>query len=305
MARACTRLLPCGLMTSLDNAVVMAGNDNREFALNIRTQTHGLHWILALLFVGFAFLGHATAVRADDAEDPYACETGMFTEAAKAIGFAGGDALWGDSMFNACRYDPGHDNRIIVALSYLAGEEKSGRKSSDDARFMRDLDVVVLEPDQHTVMAHAHEDAAIEDGGARLADITIDTARYMLAPGLRAFGVSVSNETHCSCANNSSTNLKLYVQHGHRLDNVATIETRSWQAGYEMGAETPSACTSTATQKKTVINIAKTSSHGLADLQLVTTVTKEYDFDEDPSKCPAIKPTKTITTLHFDGAVYK
>lgn len=258
-----------------------------------------------MLLVGLAFFGHATAARADDADDPYACETGMFTETAKAIGFAGGDALWGDSMFNACRYDPGRDNRIIVALTYLAGEEKIGRKSNDDSKFMRDLDVVVLEPDQHTVMAHAHEDTAVEDGGARLEGITIDTARYMLAPGLRAFGVSVSNGTHCTCANSDSTNLKLYLQHGHRLDNVATIETSSWQAGYETGTEAPPVCTSTATQKKTVINIAKTRSHGLADLQLVTTVTAEYDFDEDPSKCPAIKPTKTTTTLRFDGATYK
>lgn len=162
-----------------------------------------------------------------------------------------------------------------------------------------------LDEDQHTVMAHAHEDTAVEDGGARLEGITIDTARYMLAPGLRAFGVSVSNGTHCTCANSNSTNLKLYLQHGHRLDNVATIETSSWQAGYETGTEAPPVCTSTATQKKTVINIAKTRSHGLADLQLVTTVTAEYDFDEDPSKCPAIKPTKTTTTLRFDGATYK
>ncbi|MDQ0009249.1 hypothetical protein J2T07_001426 [Luteibacter jiangsuensis] len=274
--------------------------------MNVRTQALGFHWTLAIvLLVGLAPFGRATAARAGDADDPYACEIGMFAETAKAIGFAGDDALWGDSMFNACRYDPGRDSRIIVALTYLAGEEKSGQKSNDDSKFMRDLDVVVLEPDRHTVMAHAHEDTAIEDGGARLEGITIDTARYMLAPGLRAFGVSVNNETHCTCANNSSTNLKLYVQHGHRLDNVATIETHSWQAGYEMGAETPAACTSTAAQKKTVVNIAKTSSHGLADLQLVTTVTGEYDFDEDPSKCPAIKPTKTITTLHFDGTTYK
>lgn len=261
--------------------------------------------VAAVLLIGTVCFGHANIARADDADDAYSCESTVFTEAAKAIGFAGGDDLWSDRMANACRYDPGHDKRIIVALTHLPGEEKTGRKSNDDSRFMRDLDVVILDSESHTLVAHTHESEAIEDGGDRLEGIDIDTARYMLAPGLRAFGVSVRNGTHCTCANSSDTALRLYMQHGNRIDQIGTVNTYSWQSGYETGTDAPPACTSTATTKKTVISVAKSSNHGLADLQLATNATEAYDFDEDPSKCPALKPTKTNTTLRFDGTTYR
>jgi hypothetical protein len=234
--------------------------------------------------------------------DAYACEPGTVARAAKAIGFAGTD-LWTDGGRNACRIDPAHDGHVIVALTYVAGEEKFGKEDSGQDYNALDLDLVVLDLKSDKVLAHKHESESVEDGGDRFESIVIDTARYVLAPGRRAFGVSVSNASHCYCANGRSTTLTLYLMRGDELDEVGGVGTASSQSGTERG-ETPPPCTNLSSDETTSVSVGKETSHGLADLLLTTTETKTYD-DEDPSKCPSIKPTKITRTLRFDGTTYK
>jgi hypothetical protein len=238
----------------------------------------------------------------DSQADAYACEPGTVARAAKAIGFAGTD-FWTDGWRNACRIDPAHDDRAIVALTYVAGEEKTGKEHSGQDYNALDLDLVVLDLESDKVLAHTHESESVEDGGDRFENIVIDTARYVLAPGARAFGVSVSNATHCYCANGGYTTLTLYLVRGDKLDKVGGVQTSSSQSGTERG-DTPPPCTNLSSNETTTVSIGKGNSHGLADLLLTTVVTKTYD-DDDPSKCPALKPTKTTNTLRFDGTTYK
>jgi hypothetical protein len=235
----------------------------------------------------------------DSQADAYTCEAGTVARAAKAMGFAG-TGLWSDDWHNACRIDPAHDGRAIVALTYVAGEEKTGQELSGSDR---DLDLVILDLESDKVLAHAHESNAVEDGGDRFENITIDTARYVLAPGERAFGVSISNATHCTCANESFTTLTLYLVRGDKLEKVGDVATSSWQSGTEKG-DTPAACTNLSSAVTTTVGVGKESSHGLADL-LLTKVEKQTYDDEDSSKCPVVKPKKSVITLRFDGTTYK
>jgi hypothetical protein len=237
----------------------------------------------------------------DSQADAYACEPGTVAKAAKAIGFAGTD-FWTDGWHNACRIDPAHDDRAIVALTYVAGEEKTGKEHPGQYNNTLDLDLVVLDLKNDKVLAHTHESGSVEDGGDRFESIVIDTAQYVLAPGTRAFGISVSNATHCYCANGGFTTLTLYLVRGDKLDNVGGVQTSSSQSGTERG-DTPPLCTNLSSDETTTVSVGKGSSHGLADLLLTTAVTKTYD--DDPSKCPALKSTKTKSTLRFDGTTYK
>lgn len=235
----------------------------------------------------------------DGQADAYACAAGTVARAAKAIGFAG-TGLWSDDWHNACRIDPAHDGRAIVALTYVAGEEKTGQEISGTDR---DLDLVILDLESDKVLAHSHESNAVEDGGDRFENIAIDTARYVLAPGERAFGVSIANATHCYCANESFATLTLYLVRGDKLEKVGGVTTSSWQAGTEKG-DTPASCTNLSSAVTTTVGVGKESSHGLADL-LLTRVEKQTYDDEDSSTCPVVKPTKSTTTLRFDGTTYK
>jgi hypothetical protein len=238
----------------------------------------------------------------DDQADAYACGPGIVARAAKAMGFAGTD-LWADGGRSACRLDPAHDDRAIVAIAYVAGEDKTGKEHTEQDYNGLDLDVVVLDLKSDKVLARTHESESIDDGGERFEGIAIDTARYVLAPGERAFGVSVSNATHCYCANSSSTSLTLYLPRGDKLDNLGGVGTSSSQSGTERG-DTPPPCTNFSVDRTTTFGVGKGRSHGLADLVLTTVEKRTYD-DEDPSKCPVLKPTKTTTTLRFDGTTYK
>jgi len=234
--------------------------------------------------------------------DFYACEPGTIARAAKAIGFAGTD-FWTEGGRNACRVDPAHDDRAIVALTYVAGEEKTGKEHSGEDYDALDLDLVVLDLTSDNVLAHTHESQSIDDGGERFEGIGVDTARYVLAPGMRAFGISVGHATHCYCANGSSTTLTLYLMRGDKLVEVGGVQTSASQSGTERG-DTPPPCTNRSSEEATTVSVGKGSSHGLADLLLTTVVKETYD-DEDPSKCPVLKPTKTTRTLSFDGTTYK
>jgi hypothetical protein len=52
------------------------------------------------------------------------------------------------------------------------------------------------------------------------------------------------------------------------------------------------------------VGVGKGTSHGLANLVLTTLDEETWD-DEDASKCPVLKPIKTIKTMHFHGTTYK
>ena len=94
-------------------------------------------------------------------------------------------------------------------------------------------------------------------------------------------------------------------QNGRELDRVMSTNVEDDREGYEQDTPPPPACTSIGTSATTTVAVGKSRSHGLADLQLVTVQTPRYDFDKDPSKCPALSPKKNKETLRYDGKVYK
>ena len=259
----------------------------------------------ALTFIiGTASSASASQDIADSTDDALACPDDTTAAAAKALHFAGSADFWSGRWNFACRLDPDHPDRAIVALTYLPGEERTGLKHAGDDLHERNLELVVIDLSNGEIVAHRHEDKVIEDGGERLEGISIDTGRYTLAPGKRAFGVRVSNGTHCACVNVSYTNLYLYVQNGRGLDRVLSTSVENDQDGYEKYSPQPPACTSIGTTTTTTIAVGRGKSHGLADLQRVTIETPRYEFD-DSSKCPTLPATKRRVTLRYDCEVYK
>src|SRR3954464_1949009 len=97
-------------------------------ALNTPIDSMRSAMLLALFYLLSGFDSARAApspqpVGSDTPVDAYACEPGIVARAAKAVGFVG-KGLWADGPRNACRLDPAHDDRAIVAIAYVAGEEK-------------------------------------------------------------------------------------------------------------------------------------------------------------------------------------
>ncbi|WP_266159433.1 hypothetical protein [Dyella silvatica] len=238
--------------------------------------------------------------------DALACAEDTTASAAKALHFAGAADFWREGRNAACRLDPVHSDRAIVALTYVHGEEITGQPQQGYAAEERDLDLLVIDLGDGQIIAHRHEDAAIEDDGERFEGMAIDTGRYVLAKGQRAFGVRTINASHCRCINNRVESLTLYLQHGSRLDRILSTHASEWQASYETGSEPPPTCAESATTLTTTVMVGAGNSHGLADLRLATTATSsDVDDDASATKCPALAPGKKIVTLHFDGQSYK
>jgi hypothetical protein len=138
--------------------------------------------------------------------DPLACpeDTLANVEQTLSITPAGDD-------FAACRKDPADTRHAIVALAYHG----DAQDASDEDDY--DLDVAIVDIDSGDILAHRHDAKGIESDAVSLGRVWLDTARYDLAPGKRAFGVRTENSAHCWQCAFGYTNLSLYLQDGKQL----------------------------------------------------------------------------------------
>jgi hypothetical protein len=230
------------------------------------------------------------------AVDKLACEDGTIARAAEALHYPGGADFW-SGWNTACRLDPSHPGQAIVALSYHKGEELTG-EALENSEANYDLDLVVLNLENDTVVAHRHQSEAIASDAIRYEELSIDTGRYLLAPGKRALGIRTRNSSHCYQCAYGYTNLTLYVQTGNRIDPVMEIpvaETRN---------EPTDECPNAISYSTTTVSIGAGKSHGFANLLLTTTVQVDANSEED---APASCTTHRVETVpvYFDGHTYE
>lgn len=201
-------------------------------------------------------------------------------------------AVAGENV-SACKVWPAYPGLTISASTRF-------EPGTTEALGTHDLDVSVLQDGQPTPIATYHQAAAFVMDGVHLKDLTLDTARYKLAPELRAFGV------RATLANGSRLNpveehqLSLYVKEGETLRPVLRQ-----LVVYEYGGEWDDNCAGQRFEISRTVDIAKTSSYGYADLivktqEKGTTSVVEGDTCED--KTTVRQPV--LTTLRYDGKTY-
>lgn len=269
-----------------------------QYRLGHRIGT-GCLWLL-LTLAGAMPLAAQAAAATSPPQDKLTCQDGMAARAAAALGYAVDAGFWDDTWHTACRLDPAHPNRAIVALTYRKGEEQTGEAVDGQPDVENyDLDVVVMNVADDTIVAHRHEAAAITSDAIRYEDVRIDTARYQLAPGKRAFGIRTSHSSHCYQCAYGYSDLTLYLQDGDRLDALLALQI----------AETTNTfadeCPDAITESTTTLDVGTQKSHGLADLLLTTTVKNDaYGEPGTSSACTTDQSTTTVTA-RFDGRVYQ
>lgn len=211
------------------------------------------------------------------------------------------------NQFNTCKAWPDDKSKSIVALSYLqkppvdAGQDTSNDDyGTDDTMGDYDLDVMIVNSATRKPLARLLQKAAITSDAWRFGGITIDTARYRLAPGVRAFGVRTSHSGSSRANPASDTTLYLYVQQQGTLRQVITGLVTSSTHG-----EWDTSCNGEFEQTERTIEIGKTVSHGFADL-LVRTVTTGSRNSAENDECveTATAPVVTVDTLRYDGKTY-
>lgn len=212
-------------------------------------------------------------------------------------------------QFNACKTWPDDNSKSIVALSYrqrspehAADNNDHGNNDDDhdDTAGDYDLDVMIVNSATRKPLARLLQKAAIISDAWRFGGITIDTARYRLAPGVRAFGVRTSHSGSSSINPASDTTLHLYVQEQGSLRQIITGLVTSSSRG-----EWDSNCTGEFEQTERTLAMGKTVSHGFADL-LVRTVTTISRNSTENGECveTTAAPVVTVDTLRYDGKTY-
>jgi len=199
----------------------------------------------------------------------------------------------GSVVSSACKPWSYKKNTMLVAFAYDEGvkEEKTV--------------LVAFLNKSMKVTAHYQEKFG-EGVGQRYgpSSFTLDTARYDLAPGVRAFALRFSSFGPGPVAANSDSSdyLTLFVQNDKTIRPVLSQYMQYQNAlsgliGYPTGHEFIESGVKT-------ISISKSSTNGYADLIVTDTIT--YDGNEQDRPPEINRDSRTVKIIHkYDGNVYR
>jgi hypothetical protein len=242
--------------------------------------------VLATLF--FATVG-VDAQAADQT-----CPANIQTALAHTFGLKKPASEDSDSVFTsaACKLAPNDSHILIAAVAWPTPNNLDTKT----------LLVATLDAASGKILSQfrrsVEEDALTAIGPNSL---RIDTARYQLAEGVRAFGVYLlSTAPQPRCADGiADDKLTLYAPNGKALAPVLELDMYSTH-GHEYCDNNEEANIDWEEAKLT-IGIEKTSSHGYVDLRVTATIAPMLDATP---KHPAHKKRSESCVLHYDGKIY-
>ncbi|MBN6152680.1 hypothetical protein JR065_20315 [Xanthomonas sp. AmX2] len=243
-------------------------------------------------------IGLAAAAGSAQAQaPPLACRTQLLDSV--GAGSAGADALPRAAIVaQACKpwpYDPGV---TLAAVAYARGEAASGERDIE-------LRVAMLSSADAQVLA-TYSRALVEDAGLELDAhaLRLDTARYDLAPGVRAVGVVLHNQARGPSCPDFAYNdeLTLLVRDGRQLRPVLQQSLQAWQrvAGEPCGPADKPVVTD---QASVTVALGRQRHAGFVDLVLDARIARERFPGGTHTPNPLIRRERQ--SLRYDGHQYR
>lgn len=182
---------------------------------------------------------------------------------------AGGDSGTSTVIAAACKSNPADRRQTYVALAYDAGDQDAKR-----------LLLAIVEGNR--VVAD-YRDKIYEDATLTLQSdsLHIDTARYVLAKDVRAFGLDVGGWASPDCGDGGvGPSRSLYIREGAHIRRVlADMDLSSWRYLQQgNGRCNPSAQAAAPTiieNTRYTLRVLPETSHGFHDLQVTATRTRD------------------------------
>lgn len=200
-----------------------------------------------------------------------------------------------------CKAWPGFLGRYIVVLPLPRGTPSAGATEFD-------LDVMVVQQadngntDRARIASRVFEARALTEDAVRISDIQIDTARYTLAPDMRAFGLRVKHSGSSRANPYANEELRLYVPQGEHLRKVLDgLETARERGEWD------TACAGKFEQMRMSVAVSRSAStRGYADLLLSQTHIESHAIPSADGEClEREQPARFKTmTLQYDGTRY-
>ena len=252
----------------------------------------------AMKTIAFALLTSLALAPAARAADEQSCDAAAFEVAGRFAGFpdfsAGNEARVASA---ACKASPDQPDMLLAAFAY--GRQPAGQPMPEDDA--KELAVLVIDRTHGRVIA-SRKQLVEEDAITRFArgSLSLDTARYLLAPGVRAFGLRFQSAANGpSCADNGFGHLlTLFVPDGHALRPVLQLNMSTERAlSGCIGHGGPDSVVESAAL---AITLAPTRSQGYADLVVHARI-DTWVFDAARN---APRPRTETRTLRYDGQGY-
>ncbi len=212
-------------------------------------------------------------------------------ELAARLNLQFGSALQVDTRqrFSSCKVLPFDPALTVVALA----------NPSPPNDYNYDLTIAVIETASEKVVARLERKAELYSDANYMDGISVDTGLYVLAKGVRAFGVRVSN-VHTGSLNFEETSLGLYVLAGKTIHAVMPriVVHRAASSQESQNCYRSESFTRTLAPDAAMHN-------GYADLVL-TEKNEQTNVIEQDGKCGEDRSTdKQRYVLRFDGRAYR
>ena len=240
-------------------------------------------------------LGHALPVRAADSQDCSAAILGALGRELKLSHFApspdsGGKDPAGIVLASACKRQPDDPRLTVVAASWDAHQEES-----------KALAIAIVDESAGSVVALLRDDV-VEDATTQIREtsLRLDTAPYLLAPGVRAFGLDIASDNN-NCGDGGVGPMRtLYVREGRTLRPVLAnlfVTEYTWIRGNQPRCvpDQHEADTAIIEDRTTTIGLGAAGKGGWRDLVLTVTARRS-------DRKPARKPLRV--TVPYDGRSY-
>ncbi|AUY32004.1 MULTISPECIES: hypothetical protein [Pseudomonas] len=199
------------------------------------------------------------------------------------------------SDFAVCKVNPADTSQVLAALPLKVNVDEYGQGDYS-------LDVLVADASSGKIIAHHYQEAAIVSDAVQFSGLTLDTARYQLAPGLRAFGVRIRHTGSSRVNPFSSETLSLYVNDGSQLRQIMRHLVVS-----ESHGEWDGVCAGEFGEIKRTLAMGKPGKDGFSKLRVTEISTGSQSVPKGADDCQEIeRATQTKRfSLNYDGGRYE
>ncbi|QEI06450.1 hypothetical protein FXN63_11865 [Pigmentiphaga aceris] len=205
----------------------------------------------------------------------------------------------GSVPFMFCKVWPAHDQLLLVGVPRMAVSAELDMDREGD------LDILVLDRATLKVKQRTTVDHAMTDDAIRLEQMEFDTARYVLAPGIQAFGLRASYSGSSRPNPFNEVTLRLFAMRNGDSGPLRIVLDGASVS--RMNGEWDTNCKGEFTKSKTVLSMTSKVSNGFFDIR----ATKNSE-DSTTQLVPAgsdcnesiVKKERTQHTLVFDGQRY-
>ena len=207
----------------------------------------------------------------------------------------------GEGIALVCKTHPQQSDLMIVALFHGIEDAQGGWREGEIGFVVAVVDIK-RRAVRSLYRATVEEDASIRVGAASL---WIDTARYDLAPGVRAFGVRMDIGYSPHCADGGTSHfLTLFVPDKHRLRPVLLTQPMSRWEVLSWSPEEGACVQEGAVTTRFALTLGGAAKNGWRDLHVSATTESERFADPAAGAANPGSLARWVATLRYDGSKY-